>query len=169
MLSEAEVAHLYERRKQWDVDREHLLDDEIKNSPMPLLDGCAYLYIFARPLIASGSLLERATKPGQTKQSVLHDLVDMVATTTIFPTTHYPNFSPPQSWIQRTEGLLGKMEWREFKDPGDVINIQINFDGSGHLFCGRAAEQESKRFTFFATVVVSTSQNYILGEAYRCR
>jgi hypothetical protein len=167
-LSEAEVARLYARRRQWEVNQEQLLDNEIKNSPVTLVDGYAYLYIFAKPLASSEKLLEQATKSGQNKQSTLQDLITLAATPIVFPKVYSPDFSLPSGWIQRTEGLLAKMGAREFKDPGNVINIQIDFDGSGHLFCGRAAEQEGNQFIFFAEIVAGNAVRFftLLGELY---
>ena len=49
-LSEVEVAALYARREQWEVDREHLLDAELEKAPAPQA-GLGYVVAYARPVV----------------------------------------------------------------------------------------------------------------------
>lgn len=167
-LTEADVARLYERRKKWEVDRDILLSREIENSPIPHQQGHAYLFLFSKPVSSKDNLLDQAIIEGQTRQSLLRSLVEMAGKPEVFPRMFSPDFHPPSNWVQRTEGLLGKMYARNTDKPKDIINLQIDFNGSGHLFCGRAAELIDGTFLFFPSLVAGITIRFLklLGELY---
>jgi hypothetical protein len=50
-LTEGEVARLYQRRKEWESDREQLLDEFIEEVDRPPHADFGYLFIFARRLL----------------------------------------------------------------------------------------------------------------------
>ncbi len=167
-LTEAEVARLYERRQRWEVDWESLLAKEIGQSPFSPHADFAYLYLIARPVLQNEGLLDQAVRTGQTIQGVLHDLVTLVRGHNIFPQGYEPDFDTPRRWIQRAEGFLGKLYFPDPSNPGEALNLQIDLDGSAHLFCGRAAERQGERFEFFPFIVAGNTTKFIalLGEIY---
>jgi hypothetical protein len=171
-LSEGEVARLYQRRQQWEVDRDVLLTEGIRRAPFPPRAGFAYLHIIAQPVLRSEGILDRAVQPGETIQKMLHDLVAMVAESAVFPRLYGPDFSPPGRWTHRTEGFLGELDYPgRDGDPGAparTLNLLVDFDGGGHLFCGRAAEQVEEMLMFFPSLVAGNTTRFValLGEIY---
>jgi hypothetical protein len=49
LLTEGEVARLYERRQRWEVDRDAMLDEAIFSAPIEPHEDFAYLHVVARP------------------------------------------------------------------------------------------------------------------------
>lgn len=168
-LSEAEVARLYERRQHWQVDREVLLTEEVERSPFPPHDGIAYLHLFARPVQHEEKFLERVIEPGQAVQGTLNNLVTQVAQPCLFPQSYAPDFRSPEQWLHRAEGFLCKLwEPNRSDDPSAALYLQIDFDGSGHLFCGRAAERLEEKFLFFPKLVAGNTTRFLalMGSLY---
>jgi hypothetical protein len=60
LLTEGEVARLYERRRSWQVDREQVLEDVIAAAPVMHRLGAGYVHAFTRPLTTDQALVERA-------------------------------------------------------------------------------------------------------------
>jgi hypothetical protein len=169
LLSEAEVARLYERRQRWEVDREALLSEEIDNAPCPPHKDFAYLHVIARPVAARDGFLDQVASDTQPIQRVLSDLVETVESLNLYPIDYRPFIYNPQRWFIRTEGYLADLHGSLNRDdPGEALTLQIDFDGTGHLFCGRAAEREADRFLFFHSVVAGNTLNFIafLGELH---
>src|SRR5205807_3719636 len=94
----------------------------------------------------------------------------------VFDSDRPPRFSqPPEGWIIRTEGYLGKLRMPTENDPrrdAHTLNIQVNFDGSGYLFCGRAAETDCRQAYpvkwFYSSVVAANTTRLLalLGDLY---
>jgi len=71
--------------------------------------------------------------------------VQQVSKDSIFKQNYVPDFKPPPRWMHRAEGFWGQMDYPSsdiLKAPKRTLILQIDFDGSGHLFCGRAADRE---------------------------
>jgi hypothetical protein len=65
ILTEGEIARLYERRTQWEVDREALLGEAMAAMPFESNEiEAAPITLFARPVTGSDDLLERAAAGG---------------------------------------------------------------------------------------------------------
>ncbi len=60
ILSEGEVARLYERRERWQVDRDAVLREVVSNAPVPAVEGQGFAHAFARPVALDPAILERA-------------------------------------------------------------------------------------------------------------
>ena len=153
-LPEGEVARLYARRQHIEIDRENFLDVEIKSAPYGPNSNFGYLFLFARPLFARDKLLDPCLKNGKNFQTILNDLIEIVIQPSIFPQNIiYLDFQTPQRWIRRAEGFLGQLCQPSKLDlpeaPGDTLNIEVEFNGTMHLFCGRIAQKEGNRFLFF--------------------
>jgi len=171
-LNEAEVARLYERRHQWEVDREVLLAQEIERAPLPPRPGFAYLHLIAQPVLRRAEFLDSVVRDGQTIQGILHESVALVQDPSVFPRIYAPDFDVPSQWIHRTEGFLGRLCFPSRVDdpraPAYALELQIDFDGSGHLFCGRAAEHKDGVFWFFPSIVIGNTIRFLtfLGGIY---
>jgi hypothetical protein len=170
-LTEGEVARLYERRRQWAVDRDGLLAAELEQSPFPPRDGFAYLYVVVQPVIRDTDLLDRALRGGQTVLGMLQELVQQVSQPSVYPRIYSPDWYAPTRWIRRVEGPSGWLQ-----EPGDMnrndapsnaLRLQVDFDGSSHLFCGRAAERR-EAFYFFPAIVAGNTVRLLalLGQLY---
>lgn len=63
ILTEGEVARLYERREKWEIDRRSLLDEAIRAMPFKFedpVDEIGPMIVIARPVAARDDLLDRA-------------------------------------------------------------------------------------------------------------
>jgi schlafen family protein len=171
-LGEAEVARLYERRQRMEVDRDALLAEAIARAPLSPRPGFAYLHLVVRPVFRDEGLLDRAVRTGETPQRVLFDLVAHVADPEIFPGNYSPDFYHQSRWIHRAEGFLAQLGSAERDDdpraPAHTLNLQVDFDGSAHLFCGRAAERESAEYLFFPSIVAGNTTRFLtlVGKLY---
>ena len=171
-LTEGEVARLYERRRQWDVDRNLLLQSEIDQAPLQPRPGFAYLHIIVRPVIGDDSLAGKALRSGQTVQGVLHELVDQISQPQVYPRSYDPDWYAPNRWVRRVEGFFTWLhdpgDLNQPDAPGHALSLQIDFNGTGHLFCGRAAEQAEKSFFFFPPIVAGNAVRLLalLGQLY---
>lgn len=171
-LTEAEVARLYERRQRWEVNREALLDNEIQNAPLPSHQDFAYLYLFVRPVARKEAMLDEAVHEGERIHGVLHDLVDTVTNFTVFPRNYDPDLRHPKRWLKRVDGYFGRMDGAndpsQKRAPRDTLDLAIDFDGTGHIFCGRAAERIGNNFMFFPSLAAGITMRFItlLGILY---
>lgn len=152
VLSEAEVARLYERRKLTADSLLPVLDEFIQKSPLKEHSDFAILFLVARPVLPDPQLLAKATEnffgSSETKFKIVDLLsrqIEEVVKSKIFPKDSSPRFRIPYEWILRPQGYFGKME---YPNPDDdrphkrTLNVQINFDGSANLLCGRAADTQ---------------------------
>jgi hypothetical protein len=60
ILTEGDVARLYERRRRWAVDAEQLLEEAVAASEMPEHQGMGYVHAFVRPVVLDPGMLDRA-------------------------------------------------------------------------------------------------------------
>ena len=168
-LSEGEVARLYERRRQWEVDREALLAKEIENAPLLPNSNFAYLHLIARPVCKSDGLLEQFGNDNAIRQ-LLQQIVRRSLNPNVFPQTGVSPefFAPlPRNWIMLSHGYCGRLDHRDkpngTPDPGHTLYLRIDFDGSGHLFCGRAAERRNDQLLFFSDLVAEHTTRDPIG------
>jgi hypothetical protein len=172
VLSEGEVARLYERRRRWEVDRSALLDAEIAQSPYPPTAGAGFLFAVIRPVSGADAILQDALRAGENVPTLLHQLVRHSRALEIFPLTDGGDFREPAGWLQRADGYYGQMWWQgnadQPHDPSDSVALQINFDGSGHLFNGRAAQTAGTGFWFVPLLVAGNTVRLLrmMGELY---
>jgi hypothetical protein len=164
LLSEGEVARLYDRRHQIEIDLAKLLDSEILSSPYEPNKNFAYLFLVARPVLSREGFFDPVINDEDNLQTILNNLVQEVSSSTIFPHNYDPDFSPPPFWKQLSEGLLGQLRSRSSEDPDapkETLNLQIDNNGCGHLFCGRAADKiqrESPLYVFPEIIAGLTSR-----------
>lgn len=142
-LTEGEVARLYERRQRWEVDRAAMLEEAIGLAPIPPRNGFAYLHLVARPVVPNEDLFDKARGDQQAMQ-FFGGLIAAASSAEVYSTRFSPDFHEAYNLQRRadgwaTSGGLG-VEWEEREDPGNVLDIEIDLDGSGRLFCGRAAD-----------------------------
>ena len=172
-LTEGEVARLYARRQQSEVNRERLLDAEINSSPLEPDDNYVYLFLFARPVFAKEGFFDNLLNDETEFHKVLSDLVREVSNGSVFRQSFQPDFSSPPTWKHRTEGLWGALSYpstEKSEIPRRTLNLQIDFDGTGHLFCGRAGDRYSpEEFSVFPEIIAGLTVRFLnyMGRLYQ--
>jgi hypothetical protein len=168
ILSHAEVARLYERRQRLlDSDVVAILTQYLSAPPLPEKWNRAHLHVVVKPVLSDDSLLKRALKEGQTPSVFLSNLVAEVRDDeTIFASGMYsPDFNTPTGgWKRYPEGYLGKLSYADPSDPvPDIYTLQVtvNLDGSGYLFCGRASDVLDDKKCFFPSIVMGNTSRFL--------
>ncbi len=180
-LNEGEIARLYQRRSAWEQDRDALLGEAVQQAPYGPQNNYAYLHGFARPVMPSQAIWDRAIASAGGQQELQNLLAD--AASAARPSDGYsPNLRPLVWWNRQ-----GADEWRmssshnevfdDSDDAGYLVAVRMNVDGRGHLFCGRAAERivDSNRIpprdptlVIFETLIAGNSAAFLaaMGRLY---
>jgi hypothetical protein len=172
-LFEGDIDRLYTRRRRWEIDRDAMLEEEISRAPYQPNENFAYLHLIAKPISRIDDLLSRIQREHLRVEHALIALIDQVRTNDVFPSEYFPDFDRPDESKQLVDGFLLKLCTPRRKDapdaPGDTLNLQIDSDGKGHLFCGRAAENEDGKLLFFPRLVAGNTTRFLtlLGELYK--
>lgn len=185
VLSEVEVTRLYERRFTAQGNLLSSLKEKIEldNSKMPH-NGFAHLHLIIQPTLKGDNLLTGANENFNSQKKVdfdvkkfLSEIVLIVLKSGHFHDAYEPNFSVPNQWTLYPDGYLGKMRYADENDKrpnSHTLNIKINFDGSGELFCGRAGETAQNRReeigkVFISEIVAGNTVKFLalFGELYK--
>jgi len=143
VLDEGEVARLYRRRDEWDIDIAELLEKEVRNSGYSPTRQLVYLHAVARPIAPHEQMLETATGNERTDM-MLSSLANLAAAQTVFP---QGVMSPDLGWSVAGWQRFDADSWAaglEGSRPGDVapaegvLRMIVELDGTAHLFGGRA-------------------------------
>jgi hypothetical protein len=157
-LEEAEISRLYERRRQWETDRDYLLDEAIENAPCGPVPGLGFLHIFGKPVASDQRLLAEVDIPGRLREIFSEH-------SSIFERYQFSANSPqrlPNGW---RFAMLGQAV-----DPSTLFVLDVLHDGSSSLFKGRIAENTpSEGFLIFDELVANLTMRYLyfLGQLYR--
>jgi len=165
-LSEGDVARLYARRQQYEVDRDALLADEIQRAPLPPQSQYAFLHLVFQPVIRDEGILDRLQAQhavaSRDPRLALANLVNIAASDETFRSRYAPDFSPGLPWQAVADGYRVTQGYNnasdQWDDPRYVLTYQVDNDGSGHLFCGRAGERSN---------VLSVVEQQIVGLTVR--
>ncbi len=176
ILSQIEIARLYERRIQASEGVLPLLDEHISRPPIQRDDRYTHLHVVARPVLHEEPILSRALSPNQKYRELCGDLVNHVSASINVGGSYSPDFTPSADWTREADGFLGKLRSASENDPrpsAHTLHVKVNFDGSASLFCGRAAEDGERADYplkyFFAGIVGGNTTKFLalLGELYR--
>jgi hypothetical protein len=159
ILSEGDVARLYQRRQGWEQDRDALLREAIEQQPYGPQTGrgLANLVAFVRPIAPDRRIWERASATAG-DQEALRMMLGRAAAEHGGANRYDPNLIGA-NWRRR-----GADEWQlssrlmqgEQDDPANaryLVRVLLNIDGRGHLFCGRAAEKYDERLLIFEGLI----------------
>ncbi len=170
ILNQSDIARLYERRQISNADILPLLDQTIGRSPLPPSETSAHLHVIARPVLSDEDIFAKALAAYTNADNLLRDLITSAARSQTFRSDLPPRFTqPPDGWTIRTEGYLGRLRIPNENDPrrdAHTLNVQINLDGSGYLFCGRAAETDNRQaypIKWFYSLVVAANTTRLLA------
>lgn len=143
VLDEGEVARLYRRREEWEVDIRRLLEEEIAASGYSPTRRLIYLHAIARPVAPQEEMIERASGRERTDM-MLMSLSNAAARPDVFP----PGvMSPDLAWTLGGWQRFGADSWfagseEQEGGPGPgterVLRMIVDLDGTAHLFGGRA-------------------------------
>jgi hypothetical protein len=167
-LNEGEVARLYTRREKTEIDRNQLLEDEINSSSLEPNSNFAYLYLLAKPVFSREGFFDSISQEGKKLQDSINELIIKSGNSNLNNLNQFTiEFNPPYIWKQKVDGLLGKMGW-ESNDldrlPASMLNLIIDFDGTCHLFFGRAGEKTgiNEPINIFTETIAGLSYRFII-------
>jgi hypothetical protein len=171
VLSEGEVAALYARREQWELDREELLEEELRRAPEgdPKL---GYVVAFVRPVTPDDGLVDRVTSTGQ---ELLRLLVGGARTWgEVRPDRYGASYDPDlrnatNVWRRGAAGWTISTGHEQGSKPEYTAKIDLDFDGTGHFFCGRVADtNESGTKILFETILAGNLASFFaaMGALY---
>jgi hypothetical protein len=160
-LTEGEIARLYERRAQWNLAREDILEDDVSQPLFPSTSDLGYLFAFARPVAASQPLLEVAASGNEL--SYLQQQLDGFRGRS-GSSSFTPSLRDAPIWHRR-----GATGWMTSSSPtaeeqgqaGYVAHFEIDLDGTTHLFFGRAAERYDGGLVCFREGVVEAVTDFV--------
>jgi hypothetical protein len=141
ILTEGEVARLYERRERWEVDRDEELQRTMADLPFAPQPHLAYLVGFARPVPPDRELWRRAASGDVA--ALLSDLAG-VARTQRTPYEPSPSFIRiAGNWRRAGSDMyvLDTATGMSAPEADDTLRMSIDVDGRARLFCGRAGER----------------------------
>lgn len=167
ILSQAEVARLYERRQQVTTSNvEPFLQGFLDDPPIPRSGNFAHLYIVAKPVLRDDDILIKARKSGESSEDMLSTLIEEVRMNDVYDIQSYsPDFMrPPKGWKRHPEGFVGKMVYASENDPrpdAHTLQIRVNLDGSASLFCGRASDTTAGEKYFISSIVEGNTVRFL--------
>jgi hypothetical protein len=172
ILSENEVAALYGRRERREADREKLLDSELERMPEPD-PSLGYLVAYARPVVPDDSMVEQVAPEGQQLVEVLirgakswgHVKADRHGRGRSYdPDLRHAT----TAWRRGAEGWTLSTFSGEDNRPGRTAKIDLDFDGTGHFFCGRVADTNRDQLFLFDGILAGNLASFFaaMGALY---
>jgi len=141
ILTEAEIARLYARREAWSFDRRAHLQTVISLAPFDRTPGLGFLHAFVRPVVVDD---DRWTRAAGNAPDALHQRM-LEAARRANEGLHYdPALSDAPTWTRQGADAW-RLSRRDDGQPQYSARCDVNFDGRGQLFCGRAAARLSPK------------------------
>lgn len=140
ILSEADVARLYERRGRWQRDREMTLATVIANSPYEPREKPAFVYAFVEPVVPDQGLWQRAERAVGDRRQLQRELSE--ALNRAVPFGYGPTLrSSGHQWMRHGADAwrISTSPYEPAKDPSDLADLEVNVDGRGRTFNGRGS------------------------------
>jgi hypothetical protein len=170
ILSEGEVALLYQRRDRWQTDRDEYLADVVRTAMFDPENELIYAHAFVRPVASDDELVERAASGGDV-QMLLHELREEAAS---FAATdgYAPDLRTASSIRRRgADGWLlhDGLQTSERPHPSDVVYVDLDRNGTMRFFCGRVgATHNGQRLIFESSIAGNMAMALaIIGLIYR--
>lgn len=172
ILSEREIAGLYDRRERWEVDREKLLESELARAPDPDPE-LGYAVAFARPVVPDDEMIERVASGGQELRELM--LQGARSWGDVRADRHGRSYAPDlrgatSVWQRGVEGWTFSTSHQRNGEARDTAKIDIDFDGTGRFFCGRVADttHDRRQFVFFEAILAGNLASFFaaMGGVY---
>jgi hypothetical protein len=143
VLTEGEVARLYQRRQAWERDRDALLAEAVEAARFPPSPALGYLHGFVRPVAPDRTIWDRAAASLGGREA----LQEAMKTAAAAPVE--PHRGKPEYWRRQGADAWRLSSQRE-ESPGlrlvrHVVNFTVNVDGRGHLFDGGATRRVARQ------------------------
>lgn len=146
LLSESEVARLYERRRLTEVNTGVLLDDLIGRYPLEDANESVQLHILVKPVITSDTFLENLQTLFSLKSGydyTVPKILDLSIQSALSPHLFYNDdyhygLSTPR-WIYRIDGYFADVfrhGYSQTSKSDEALFLEAKNDGSGTLTCG---------------------------------
>jgi hypothetical protein len=170
-LSEGDVARLYERRQRWELDSDDMLDEAIESAPIRPHDDYGFLHLIARSVVPDEELLDKA-RGDQHAAQFLDRLFSVALSPEVFSTPLSPDLHDRNNYERSADGWVTSQgldeNERPYRGPGNVLTFEISLEGSGHLFCGRAAQRDERGLLIFEAIVAGLTTRFlaVLGGLY---
>jgi hypothetical protein len=177
ILAEGEIARLYRRREEWEVNADELLAECIARSPHGRsTEELAFMHGFVRPVTPDEQIWERAVE----RQGGERELLDHLrgAAHAVKTATGYaPALQDTHNWraMGADAWTLDSTVHREDVEPSKQVRADVDIQGGGYLFCGRAAvpsrardEDDPGPLLIFETLVAGNFAAFLamLGALY---
>lgn len=147
LLSEGEVAALYQRREQWAINRDEHLEAVVREGLFTHEDRWAYLHAFARPFGFDTGFLRR--RLSEAEQDMRDALVAAASQGHVSDSHLYqPALEQQRGWER--DGTNGIRVGSSTGDRRHVIRMAIRRDGEARFFCccGARVREEGPRSIF---------------------
>lgn len=176
-MSEGEVARLYARRRQWEVNREAILDKLLTDSPYPTYLELNYLHLFVRPVSSDATLLARLGKDANARISAFKNMIGEAAASKHYPHDGSPSFRDITRSIRPTvHGIVCESDnpnrteiQKNVESMRSYVRLDIQESGMATLFCGCTGDMIGTHKMLFAPTTVSMTLHLLMcmGIFYR--
>lgn len=147
-LTEGEIARLYERRQQWNVEREQLLADCIAHAPLEPAPDAGFVYAFARPVVPDQEMWDRAAAAAGGEQALQREALGAASSIRVNHTFDPSFASGGHYWERQGADAWRVSKWSERdyhdssyrEDPTTLAEAVVGIDGRGRMFCGRGTD-----------------------------
>ena len=170
-LSEGQVAQLYARRRVWERDTNVLLASLLPQASLQPNDKFGYLHLGSWPVGSPPDLVDRARKD-RSAQSLFSELIRASDDPSVFRVTGIPPaFTYGAPWHIQPDGwdaYLSQAPLDQARNPAGVLDMQVNHDGAGTLFCGRVAQRRDETMILFEDKIAETTTRFfwMMGQLY---
>lgn len=142
ILTEAEVARLYQRREIKKRNIIELIKEDIIDSPIEPDSDYSYLYVVVNPVYSRDGFFPELEDASKDYKNFLSNLVHSASLSSIYKGPgYYPDFSI-STWRLLSDGIQGLHNYNSEGriSPNEYLSLKIDFDGKCHLVCGRAGK-----------------------------
>lgn len=152
LLSEEEIARLYERRRSQQLDREQLLAECLAWSPyrQPTPGKNAYLQAFVRPVVLDDDVWDRAMEAAGSESSLHQSLLGAVDEATDVRWGGWDLGSARRwdrrgadTWSLDTTQRVAQVAGRDVR-ADEIVRADVGMDGHGFLFYGGAGSSDRR-------------------------
>jgi hypothetical protein len=167
ILTEGEIARLYARRSEWERGAAELLEEAIARSPSPMQgwdERAGYMHAIARPLAPDDGILDRAG--GGDLAALFHGgplTTEMSAShaSHIEPSISHANYMSRRGNLGWTISTVDEDVARQVRTARSTAHLELDHDGVGYLFMGRAAELWQEHLVLFESVIACNLAEFL--------